>query len=74
MALLEMGRGRGVSPIKSETIEREAVDACTEALRWFRIFRLKALGVFLLSIADGILNISDYFEEVVNGMKREFWW
>jgi hypothetical protein len=63
-ALLEMGRGRAVSLIKSETIEREAEDGCVEALRWFRFLRLKVLGIFLLSIADGILNVSDYLEDV----------
>jgi hypothetical protein len=69
-----MGRGRPVSAIKSETTEREAGDACAEALRWFRILRLKGLGIFLLSIADGILNITNYFEEVVNGLKRQILW
>jgi len=73
-ALLEIGRGGAVSPMNSETTEHEAGDACTEALHWFRTLRLKVLVVFLLNIADGILNISDCFEGAANGLKLEFLW
>jgi hypothetical protein len=65
-ALLEIGRGRVVSPMNSETTEREAGDAFAEALRWFRTLRLKVLVIFFLNIADGILNISDCFEVAAN--------
>lgn len=61
-----------MSPRKSEAIEHEAGDACAEALLRFRILRLKVLGIFFLKIADGILNISEYFEGAVNGTKLKF--
>jgi hypothetical protein len=58
--------------MNSEATEREAGDACTEALRWFRTLRLKVLVIFLLNIADGILNINDCFEGAANELKLEF--
>lgn len=70
IALLDIGRGRAVSPMNFETIEGEAGDACGEALRWF--LRLEVLDIFHLNMAFGILNMSDYFEGAVNGMKLEF--